>query len=111
MIASAVAKSKEYTSDDELSVICKDHELTSERIFAAAVLPIEVDDDNADEADLTKEADTRLVAVTYGEKDTVTHEKKAVKTFLLNYNDYAVVVEYGGRIYTVARGGYVVVNY
>ena len=36
------------------------------------------------------------------------HEKDAYKSFILNYNNYAVVVEYEGVVYTIPRGGYVV---
>lgn len=111
LIAVAVNKSREYTLDPILSAFCKDHELTAEKIFDAAVLPDDAEDDTADAAQEAAESNNLLVAVTYGERDTKTFGKTAYKTFLLNYNDYAVVVEYGGRTYTVARGGYVVVKY
>lgn len=48
-----------------------------------------------------------VVAVTYGTVDETTHQKTAYKTFILNYNSYAVRVTYNGVIYTVPGGGYV----
>ena len=110
LIATAVAKSREYTLDASLSAFCKDHELSADAIFAAAILSDDTDDDLAEEEQEAIESNNRLVAVTYGERDAKTFAKKACKTFLLNYNDYAVVVEYAGRTYTVKSGGYVVVN-
>lgn len=110
LIASAVAKSREYTEDAILSEVCTSHGLTKEKIYEAAKLPEEDDGSSSGEEESLEEPNNRLVAVTYGTRDSKTHEKKAYKTFLLNYNDYAVVIEYSGRVYTVASGGYVVVN-
>ena len=36
---------------------------------------------------------------------------KAQKTFLLNYNNYAVRVTYNGVTYTVPSGGYVIITH
>ena len=48
-----------------------------------------------------------VVAVTYG--DIVDGVKQAQKTFILNYNNYAICVTYNGFVYTVEAGGYVIV--
>ena len=48
-----------------------------------------------------------VVAVTYG--DIVEGQKVAQKTFLLNYNNYAVRVTYNKIVYTIEAGGYVIV--
>ena len=111
LIATAVNKSREYTLDADLSAACKDHELSKDTIFAAAVLPAEEDDALAGDEQTVAENNNLLVSVTYGERDPETFQKTAYKTFILNYNDYAVTVEFGGRTYTVARGGYVVVKH
>ncbi len=50
----------------------------------------------------------RIVAVTYGDRDDVTGNKTDYKTFILNYNTYAVVVEYEQVKYTIPSGGYIV---
>ena len=48
-----------------------------------------------------------VVAVTYG--NIVDGNKVAKKTFILNYNSYAIRVTYNNIIYTVAAGGYLIV--
>jgi len=48
-----------------------------------------------------------VVSVTYGDVDE-NGNKVAYKTFILNYNNYAVRVTYKGIVYTVPAGGYVV---
>lgn len=56
--------------------------------------------------------DGRIVAVTYGSKDTTESTAKyaAYKTFLLNYNNFAVSVEYDGVIYTIPGYGYIAIK-
>ncbi len=49
-----------------------------------------------------------VVAVTYGDINADTHEKTAYKTFILNYNNFAIRVTYNGTVYTVPASGYVV---
>ena len=110
LIKTAVEKSAEYTKDPQLAAACGAHELVQEAIFDAAALPEEQNGDDSDETEILEEPDSRLVAVTYGSRSARTGNKKAYKTFLLNYNNYAVVIEYGDRVYTVASGGYVVVE-
>ena len=46
----------------------------------------------------------RIVAVTYGKGDV------AYKTFILNYNSFAVRVVYNGTVYTIGSGDYIVIN-
>lgn len=55
--------------------------------------------------------DGRIVAVTYGSKDTSDSTAKyaAYKTFLLNYNNFSVSVEYDGETYTIPEYGYIVI--
>ena len=51
----------------------------------------------------------KIVAVTYGDRDYTTYGvKTAYKTFILNYNTFAVFVEYDNVKYTIPSGGYVV---
>lgn len=52
----------------------------------------------------------KIVAVVYGDRDVTTGAKTAYKTFILNYNTFAVRVEYRGTVYTVASGGYILLN-
>ena len=49
--------------------------------------------------------DGTIVAVTYGEYGD------AYKTFVLNYNYFAITVEYEGETYTIDPYGYVIVNH
>ena len=66
-------------------------------------------DDSDEEVAYTRYhvTNNNVVSVTYGE--IVGNNKVAQKTFLLNYNNYAVRVTYNGVVYTVAAGGYVIV--
>ncbi len=51
----------------------------------------------------------RIVLVTYGDRNAETHQKTPYKSFILNYNTYAVRVTYEGVTYTIASGAYVVI--
>jgi hypothetical protein len=54
----------------------------------------------------------KIVVVTYGDRDFNTYGvKTAYKTFILNYNTFAVFVEYDNIKYTIPSGGYVVINH
>ena len=58
-----------------------------------------------------EERKNSVVAVTYGDvttNDAGTTVKTAYKTFLLNYNSYAVRLTYDGILYTIPAGGYIV---
>ena len=64
---------------------------------------------NTEENVENKKADNnQIVIVTYGDRDATTHAKTAYKSFILNYNNYSVIVEYNGVVYTIPSGGYVV---
>ncbi|HBF15370.1 MAG TPA: hypothetical protein DDW30_06780 [Clostridiales bacterium] len=67
--------------------------------------PDNTDTDVVDEDARYHVTNNNVVAVTYGDRTT----KKAYKTFLLNYNSYAVRVTYLGVVYTVEAGGYVMI--
>ena len=88
--------------------------LTEEDIKDRLILPKEEEDeeDNEDDVDSIYLSDNgNIVAVTYGGKDGV--DTAAYKTFILNYNNYAVTVKYDvngvTRIYTIPANEYVVV--
>ncbi len=49
-----------------------------------------------------------VVSVTYGDI-AANGQKIEKKTFILNYNNYAVSVTFRGNVYTVAAGGYIIV--
>lgn len=73
----------------------------------------QTDDDDTveDSVDDTYVIDNnKIVLVVYGDRNANTHEKTAVKSFILNYNSYAVRVAYNGITYTVESGGYVVID-
>ncbi len=52
--------------------------------------------------------DGRIVSVTYGDKNA-DGSYSAYKTFVLNYNNFSVSVEYDGVTYTIPAYGYVIV--
>lgn len=51
----------------------------------------------------------QIVLVTYGDRDQKTHEKTPYKSLILNYNNFAVRVEYEGIVYSIESGDYVVI--
>ena len=65
--------------------------------------------DSVEEDDPYLSTDNQVVLVTYGDRDAVTHEKTSFKSFILNYNNYAVRVTYNNVCYTIPSGGYVVI--
>lgn len=54
-------------------------------------------------------SDGSIVAVTYGGKDG--DDNKAYRTFILNYNSFAIIVTYNGVEYTIPAYGYKVINH
>ena len=110
LISPAVAACNAYLSDPDLKELIGDHAITAEAVYAAATVTDADTSENTEEAGNAVENNNRIVAVTYGDKDSAGNVT-AYKTFLLNYNDYAVVVKYGARTYTVQSGGYVVVKH
>lgn len=69
-----------------------------------------VDDEEEDEASRYASDDGRIVAVTYGQK-TASGTYAPYKTFILNYNNFSIQVEYNDVIYTIPAYGYVTVYY
>ena len=55
----------------------------------------------------------QIVVVSYGDRELVNgaYVKTVTKTFILNYNNFAVRVEYDGSTYTIPGGGYIVLDY
>ena len=70
----------------------------------------EKQDDEEEKTEISKylSDDGRIVAVSYG--DYVEGGYKVCKTFVLNYNDFAVTVKYAGVTYTIPAYDYVVVR-
>jgi len=70
----------------------------------------EVDEDS-DINSLTN--NNQIVLVTYGDRADRANgfEKTPVKSFILNYNTFAVRVTYNGVTYTVPSGGYVIITH
>ena len=65
-------------------------------------------EDDDDEASRYLSDDGRIVSVTYGDKNA-DGSYSAYKTFILNYNNFSVNVEYNEVTYTIPAYGYVVV--
>ena len=65
-------------------------------------------DEDGEEASRYLSDDGRIVSVTYGTKNA-DGSYSAYKTFILNYNNFSVNVEYGDVTYTIPAYGYVVV--
>ena len=68
-----------------------------------------VDDEVVEEDNTTKYTndDGNIVLVTYGGKNGVDNDP--FKSFILNFNYFAVIVELNGKIYTIPANGYVVI--
>ena len=88
---------------------------TAEDVLAAVRLDEEdVEDEEVEDSifDRYHVDNNQIVAVTYGDRDFNTYGvKTAYKTFILNYNTFAVFVEYDNVKYTIPSGGYVVINH
>ena len=65
-------------------------------------------DEEEEEASRYLSDDGRIVSVTYGDKNA-DGSYSAYKTFILNYNNFSVSVEYDGVTYTIPAYGYVIV--
>ena len=92
----------------DLLAACPTETLTKEYILG------EVESSTEEEEEVVEVEpanNNRVVAVTYGDRNTETFEKTPYKTIILNYNSYAVRVTYNGTLYTVPSGGYVVIRY
>ncbi len=82
---------------DELAAIIEEKRAASDTKEES---PTVADDDDTQWID-----NNRIVAVTYGTGDT------PYKTFILNYNSYAVRINYGNESYTIASGEYIAINH
>ena len=109
-------------SDAELSVDCASalDPFTEEKMWEAVIVDDGKQDDSDDGAKNDQTYDkyhvdnNQIAVVTYGTRDDKTHAKVAYKSFILNYNNFAVTVEYelteGNFVtYTIPSGGYVVI--
>ena len=67
-----------------------------------------VRDEEDDETSRYLSDDGRIVSVTYGDKNA-DGSYSAYKTFILNYNNFSVSVEYNEVTYTIPAYGYVIV--
>ncbi|MBQ7346730.1 MAG: hypothetical protein IJW55_02135 [Clostridia bacterium] len=95
---------------------------TAEGIIAAGQLDTETEDTEGDtDADVVYDKhrvdNNQIVVVTYGDRDDTTHAKTYVKSFILNYNNFSVIVDYEDpttgvvTTYTIPSGGYVVIEH
>ena len=103
--------------EESLLEACADYLFTAEKLIEEGKLIEKDDNANGDQgtndnkensSDKFVSNNNQIVLVTYGERDAETFDKYAYKSFILNYNNYAVVVEFEGIVYTIPRGGYVV---
>jgi hypothetical protein len=69
-----------------------------------------VEEEEVEDASKYLSADGRIVAVTYGDKNS-SGRYESYKTFLLNYNNFSVSVVYDEITYTIPAYGYVVITY
>ena len=76
---------------------------------SAPVLPDSGEETEEEIDDTTKYTNDNgnIVLVTYGGKNGVDNDP--YKSFILNFNYFAVVVELGGEVYTIPANGYVVI--
>ena len=102
-----------YTTPLDLKTLCGDSVFTADSLRNEAVVEDdETGEDGEDNADTEKNKylvdNNQIVVVTYGDRNDETFEKTAYKSFILNYNNFAVRVTYKNKSYTIPSGGYVV---
>ena len=85
-------------------------DMTREDVIALGSVSSAADDDEELDAETSRylSDDGRIVSVTYGDKNA-DGSYSAYKTFILNYNNFSVSVEYDGVTYTIPAYGYVIV--
>jgi hypothetical protein len=85
-------------------------DMTREDVIALGSVSSVADEDEEmdDETSRYLSDDGRIVSVTYGDKNA-DGSYSAYKTFVLNYNNFSVSVEYDGVTYTIPAYGYVIV--
>jgi hypothetical protein len=101
------------TLNVDLKTICAEELFTADGIRDEASIKDDADDgedgdDESAEVDKYLVDNNQIVVVTYGDRDDTTFEKTAYKSFILNYNNFAVKVTYKNKSYTIPSGGYVV---
>ena len=113
-LATVKAEGEDEIYAEDLAKLIADSVFTVADIEEAGKLNDTVLDEDDDDDSQTSVHDkyfvdnNQIVVVTYGDRDDTTHEKTAYKSFILNYNNFAVVVDYEGVKYTIPSGGYVV---
>ena len=91
--------------DEDVSDNTVYDEITQE-ILANKTPEKEEEEEEEAEEEESKYSTENVVAVTYGNDDG-----SAYKTVLLNYNNYAIRIEYNGVVYTIAAYGFVEIRY
>ena len=81
-------------------------DMTQEELNAIGKKETVIEEEEVEEFDKYSSDKGKLVAVTYGDKNSDGSYSK-FKTFLLNYNDFSVRVWYGDKMYTIPAYGYV----
>ena len=85
-------------------------DMSREDVIALGTIVSTAGDDDELDAETSRylSDDGRIVSVTYGDKNA-DGSYSAYKTFILNYNNFSVSVEYDGVTYTIPAYGYVIV--
>ncbi len=100
--------------ESELKAACEEYVFDRDQLYAECEEILQGGDDiGEDQDDDDKQSlmmtSNQVVMVTYGDRDPATHVKTAYKSFILNYNNFAVRVTLGDQCYTIPAGGYVVI--
>ena len=103
------AKTYQKTFMEDFAPMLFDVDLLEKEFASDESEDVEDEDLVSDEDSFYRIDNRKIVLVSYGEtngqgKDTVT------KSFILNYNTFAVRVEYDGIGYTIPSGDYIVIN-
>ena len=102
-----------YTSSEQIKTLLRYFvtnlsEITESDIDEMIKTSTKTEEEEVEDVSKYLSADGRIVSVTYGTKQN-DGSYKNYKTFLLNYNNFSVSVQYDGITYTIASYGYVVV--
>ncbi len=102
-----------YTSSEQIKTLLRYFvtnlsEITESDIDEMIKTSTKTEEEEVEDVSKYLSADGRIVSVTYGTKQS-DGSYKNYKTFLLNYNNFSVSVQYDGITYTIASYGYVVV--
>ena len=118
VIGEVTVEGTEYTQyEEELKSICEENLFTKQDIKDAANAGLDLEgdeeDDNAGKTyDKYSVDPNSIVVVSYGDRAPNSNDKTVKKTFILNYNNYAVRVTYAETniTYTIPAGGYVMIG-